>query len=391
MSTDPKYIEPPDDSGSDTYARYRYQAKIIFPFVLSCGMGHDIVSVIPEHIEDLLIEYKNNKWRYLQIKSRDEHRGSWSFSHLIGRGGPLRSLYRSYKACKDVNATFELALEHHISPHGTTKHLLKGDMANLDLINAVSDKLKITKQDAIDFLSKVKVLRNLPPRNYADDVNLSIIESHNKTLRREDAEKIYSGALDLISSAMEGAPLGINYPEYVSSIDTAKDKLKAKVNSKRITSNQLAGIVSQLGNYPSMLLTATIDTDTPYPSNLVKKLIAGGADKKIIEHAIYLRAQATIKEIEYLNVSGDAFGESPVMQDVQKRLLINANSIEVKHSEKSKPANHIWNELLDIVKKDAMQLDPNTLFNQDGFLLLGEICELSDKCKARWGESINEK
>ena len=47
MSTDPKYIEPPDDSGSDTYARYRYQAKIIFPFVLSCGMGHDIVSVIP--------------------------------------------------------------------------------------------------------------------------------------------------------------------------------------------------------------------------------------------------------------------------------------------------------------------------------------------------------
>ena len=106
----PKSKAPESDAGSDTVARFRYQAEVTFPLCLECALGGDIVAVIPEHFEDIAVEY-GTRWRFLQVKSRNPERGMWKLADLLGEGGALRSLYRTYQQTRDVDATLEVLLE----------------------------------------------------------------------------------------------------------------------------------------------------------------------------------------------------------------------------------------------------------------------------------------
>ena len=89
------------DWGSDTFARFRYQAEATLPYCLSLVSSHsDIQAVIPEHLEDIAIK-TDSGWRFLQVKTRNPERGLWGASDLLSKkGGALRSLYRTYLLTK---------------------------------------------------------------------------------------------------------------------------------------------------------------------------------------------------------------------------------------------------------------------------------------------------
>src|SRR5436190_10554784 len=108
--TDPSTLIPPDDSGSDTFARYCYQAYHAFPLCLECALGREIRAVIVEHVEDILVEYED-RWRFIQVKTRDPELGPWKLSDLLTKGGALHSLYRTYRVAGQANCTLEVHLE----------------------------------------------------------------------------------------------------------------------------------------------------------------------------------------------------------------------------------------------------------------------------------------
>jgi hypothetical protein len=74
METDPKGIAVTVDTGADTFSRYVYQVEIAFRFCLDCALGGDVVSVVPEHLEDIALECRSS-WRFLQIKTRNAELG----------------------------------------------------------------------------------------------------------------------------------------------------------------------------------------------------------------------------------------------------------------------------------------------------------------------------
>ncbi|MGK2850550.1 MAG: dsDNA nuclease domain-containing protein [Candidatus Limnocylindrales bacterium] len=76
-------MTPPDDSGSDTFARFRYQAYIAAPFALSCAIGGDVRSVVLEHVEDIAVEYAG-RWQFIQVKTRDAGLRRWRMQDLCG-------------------------------------------------------------------------------------------------------------------------------------------------------------------------------------------------------------------------------------------------------------------------------------------------------------------
>lgn len=123
MAIDPAHIVPSDDTGSDTFARYRYQAAFAFPFCLDCALGRSIDSVVFEHIEDLVLE-QNERWRFIQIKTRDPGLGAWTLTDLLSDGGALRSLFRSYRLVGDVDCTFEAYLEGAARRRDGIEHLI---------------------------------------------------------------------------------------------------------------------------------------------------------------------------------------------------------------------------------------------------------------------------
>src|ERR671919_692299 len=99
MTEGPLSVTPPDDTGSDTFRRFRYQAEVAFPFCLDTALIGNVISVIPEHLEDLAIEFADGSWRIIQIKTRDPGQAPWTLATLLGGdGGAFRSLLRTHRA-----------------------------------------------------------------------------------------------------------------------------------------------------------------------------------------------------------------------------------------------------------------------------------------------------
>ena len=99
------------NAGSDTLARFRYQAEVTLPYCVSALLSaNDIVAVVAEHHEDIALKTKTG-WRFLQVKSRNPERGLWRAADLFAKGGALRSLYRTYLATVGEDHSLELVLE----------------------------------------------------------------------------------------------------------------------------------------------------------------------------------------------------------------------------------------------------------------------------------------
>lgn len=74
--------------------------------------------------------------------------------------------------------------------------------------------------------------------------------------------------------------------------------------------------------------------------------------------------------------------------DVQVRLETLANSVVERFEDVDKPAKTIWLELLKEITQTVSSVDPNRIYKQDPFLLLGATCGLSDECRIDWGVKI---
>src|SRR3954454_19518106 len=108
--SDPHELLSPDDSGGDTFARFKYQAHVTFPYCLLLARGEAVTDVYAEHIEDIAV-CESGAWRFLQVKSRNPERGQWTFGEVL-RSGAIRSLWRAYQAVAgSFEAKYEICLE----------------------------------------------------------------------------------------------------------------------------------------------------------------------------------------------------------------------------------------------------------------------------------------
>jgi hypothetical protein len=68
-----------DDTGSVTFERFRWQAKLAVRAWLGVMAGGRVIAVVCEHVEDLsFIEISG--FRFAQLKTRDK--GSWSVAKI---------------------------------------------------------------------------------------------------------------------------------------------------------------------------------------------------------------------------------------------------------------------------------------------------------------------
>ncbi|MCZ0952226.1 MAG: dsDNA nuclease domain-containing protein, partial [Rhodospirillaceae bacterium] len=136
---------PDSDWGSDTLARFRYQAEVTLPYCLSALLyENDIRAVVAEHLEDIALETTTG-WRFLQVKSRNPERGLWKASDLLAKkGGALRSLYRTYLLTKGEDHSLELVLEGALKTNDLIM-ALRPQQDRTPLLPVVMEKLDATK------------------------------------------------------------------------------------------------------------------------------------------------------------------------------------------------------------------------------------------------------
>lgn len=201
-----------------------------------------------------------------------------------------------------------------------------------------------------------------------------------------EIESLEEKLTDEILRAMSCDRLDNLLYHYIAKVEEIEDETKARIKAKRLTASDLANILGSLasGDYP--LLLRITDLYEPCPTNLEKKLIAGGATERIIKNAKELRANASIREAEIL--SSGFFMEEEKIIDVQVRLEILANSVVERFDDSDKPAKTIWLELRKEITQTVSSVDPNRIYKQDPYLLLGAVCGISDECRIDWGVKI---
>ena len=152
--SDPLHLDPPDDTGSETLRRYRYQASLVVPFCLNCACSGDVVSVIVEHFEDFVVEH-SDLWHFVQVKTRDAGYGPWKLRTAMGG---LRSLLRTYRTTTHLKARYSLFLEGAIA-HDDPLNKLVPPRSTLDdeLREKVMEGLDVADSECDPFLSSTSV------------------------------------------------------------------------------------------------------------------------------------------------------------------------------------------------------------------------------------------
>ena len=376
---------PPDDTGTDTIKRYRYQAQLALPFCLACARKYKVRSIIMEHFEDIVVEC-DDYWHFIQVKTRNAERGHWKLPDAIDG---LKSLYRTFSETSDLKAKYSLYIEGAIAVtddlNALTLSSSSMDISN-DIVQKISQKLDIENSKCRDFLESVTVHANQPPRAHITSYNIRLMGQGSASSSIREIESLEEKLTDEILRAMSCDRLDNLLYRYIAKAEELEDEIKARIDAKRLTASNIADIIGSLasGDYP--LLLRITDLHEPSPTNLQKKLIAGGATERIIKNAKELRANASIREVE-IRSSGFINQEDRIV-DVQIRITTLTNSIVEEHDELEKPAKIIWRKVLNELTQKKETVDPHRIYKQDPYLLLGAVCGISDECRIDWGVKI---
>ena len=382
--TGPLAINPPDDTGSDTFRRYRYQAEIAFVFCLDCALVGNVVTVVPEHIEDIAIEHADGRWIFVQVKTRDPAQGPWTLSNMLrSDGGAFRSVLRTHRALVGVEGQFsyELRLEGGLRAGDDAEALMAGEsVPNEDLIRTVASKLDIGHDEAAELLRRLTIRPNAPSRETITAVNVRKLGQAAPSVPMRVCEDVYRAVIGRIETAMESRLTEEQWPQAAVDEAVRSEASRAALEEKRLNRPVLEPLLAPLAAAAPVLLNRLFNPDHR-TSALEDKLASQGASAEIIANAKALRAHASFREAELQ--ASSITGPSDMLEDLRMRLLVVANA-SAAHVGIPMEAGRVWAVLQRELNNQRDTLDQNHLMNQDPMLLLGEVCELSDQCAFDW-------
>jgi hypothetical protein len=380
-------IPDPDDTGSTTFARYYYQAEVAFPLCLRCALVGGVLAVVCERFEDVLVE-EEQRWRFLQIKTRDPGLGAWTFSDLLGAGGALRSLLRTHRSLGDFNDGREIRYEVHLEGAAKRGDLIerillpRGTGPTGEMVERCSQRMEILEPEATALLVRTRVRDQLPPRSLITDRNIRNLQRYARHLASTVTESVYDAVVRRIETAMRGQLLAEAWPMCVLEPDSSGEEMRRRVEGKRLTATVLTALFEALGSGDAAVLEIITDPDKLTASELERKLVAAGANMPLQTDAKQLRANASRQVFELL--SGGVTESSPALRDLDVRLRVSANAVAAAVGDIESPAGAVWRGVLDDLTSRRDTIDPDRLLRRDPMLLVGRLCELSDRCEFAW-------
>jgi hypothetical protein len=389
---DPIEIEAPDDTGSPTFRRYEYQVHIAVQAVLEMLAGGTVQHVTCEHIEDIVVARSGDPrcvggglfWDFQQIKTRDSVE-PWSLKDVISKG-PLKSLWRTHTAVQGSGLVliYQLTagIEGHVDPaDAPVTALSRGEgAANANCRKRVAAHLGVPQDDALDgFLGLVRV-RALARREDVEARNTRVLaDLAGPEIPVGTVDALYTELLRRTREATQGRPPA-RWTELL-----AVDSPPPAVLGKRITMAVIADVRQRLTRPDHVLLEDVSEALHGPETALVRKLRQGAASRDVIDDAKMLRAQA-----DHHRLKEQALGTWPenlaVETDLDQRLLLLARRVGRSHKEHPQPADAIFDGLQAALQDNPGAYDRHPLYAQDGVLLMGRACAVSDECRFNWGD-----
>ncbi|HZT66510.1 MAG TPA: dsDNA nuclease domain-containing protein [Acidimicrobiales bacterium] len=389
---DASQIPGGDPSGSDTFARYRYQAKLTLLHWLGTLMPDGPRSVYAEHHEDILLEY-DDRLVFIQVKTRVSTAGYWTADIVCSDGGGIDSLCRAYAVAKDSPCSFQLHLEGSASPSSTTASFIR-DCSSAG--NALRARVQALLEAALghevhaeldDFLARLRVVPNQPARADIDARCIRMLGRLTPGTPAGDVEDLYHRLLQIVEEAQEASDTGFGpdatgiefLAAHLTHLIGAGTDESLVAAAKRLTRDRLTGLVPvDQPSSAALLLIERLLEARPLTA-LEEKLIAAGANESVVQDARRLRALAEPRRLELL-AGPDAHATR--LEDVSNRVLVHARAVAQLCRTAGQTTDDLWARL--VTETGLADTDQGGLFNGDRQSLVGLLCCLSDECLFPW-------
>jgi hypothetical protein len=382
-------VGPGDTSGSETFARYLYQCKVAVQRWLATLELDDDAFLLCEFADDVTTSASSGLC-FAQVKTRD--RGSWTAAKVLGEGGGIDALVRSYNLAKQggiaASTRLELILE---GPEGTATETRT---FFADPSSASTDQKKKLKSlglaaaDAADFLGRLTIVTQYHARISIDAVThrllMKLIPGHTATI-----EDVYDKLLSRVIAAHLGSAASSD-PEHPLAFQPRPGSDEQGVVEEHLLTR--AELLTILPPIPALeaeqrRLLEAANGGASAMTDLEWKLSVAGAEPETITRAQTRRSTTAARLAERPTLDGDVDGE---LGRLEERALEYADAVTADvvgsaagSAQAGRPAEVIYGRLVQQTGQLAA-LDRDSVLDGDGELVLGLVCELSDRCLFEW-------
>lgn len=376
-----------DDSGSDTFRRYRWQSKMaVISWLGSLESSNTLLGVICEGAEDMVLVY-SDRTVYIQLKTRTK--GSWSGSKVCTAGGGIDSLINTFKLTSpQAPDALELWLE---GPAGETKETATffGRPANAsEGLRRKMRELGLTPRKVEPFLALLTIRPDRPPRGFVDDVVMQTIAALWPSFGSGECRELYARLLEAAEAAQAGE---------LAPYDDAPDVLRLAghkpeheswevVLGRCLSARHLKSMTPPLPDASRDELLERIQRGDSL-SPLQMKMAAAGASPATIEDAQTRRALAAARRFELRALGEESARAVDLIEDRlleigNARVALAALTANSNPTVAARSGEYVALELKSH-PADLVTADQAGIFG-DGSLLYGLLCQVSDDCKFWW-------
>jgi hypothetical protein len=380
---------PGDTSGSETLARYLYQCKVAVQRWLETIDLPEDSFLLCEFVDDVTT-VTVDELRFAQVKTRD--RGSWTAAKVLGDGGGIDALVRSYSLAKAAGlastARLELILE---GPEGTASDTKRFFAEPAKATNDQRKKLRalgLEAGDVKDFLSRLTIVSQYHARMSIDAVTLrllmTLMPGHTATI-----EAVYDKLLERVIAAHLGSVASAD-PEHPLALQPRPGSEEQGLVEEHMLSR--AELLTILPPLPALAaeqrrLLVAANGGPLAMTDLEWKLRVAGAADQTIARAQARRSTTAVRLAERPSLDGDVDTE---LERLEGRALEFADAVTAEvvgsaagSAQAGRPAEVIYGRLVQQSGQLGV-LDRDGVFGGDGDLVLGLVCELSDRCLFEW-------
>jgi Cap4 dsDNA endonuclease len=373
-----------DQTGSDTLSRYIYQCKVAVIRWLGTLWLTNSAQVLCEYLDDITLD-TGDHIEFAQVKTRD--RGAWTAADVLSKGGGLDALVRSFNTAVHAGVSncvrLELVLEGHASAAAETRTLFADPTMASMKQRASLIALGLNSSELDRFLAVLTITASYYSRHTIDAVSIrllgSIVPAHFDVV-----EQLYEQLLRrAIDAHLGGAAIAEATPWSIRE----RQSPSARTAPHALTRTELVSTIPPnlaLADEQRRLLEAASEGSRTM-SLLEFKLRVAGASDPTVQRAKLRRAEASIalETRGGLTDGADEAFDSLVARALDHAEAVTTEIEAIATTAKFRPADVVFSRL---VQQRAVlgALDHERVLGADGGLVLGLVCELSDRCLFAW-------
>jgi hypothetical protein len=375
-----------DDTGTDTFQRYAWQAKLAVLTWLRVLDDTGVIAVVCEHVEDLAV-VETTGFRFAQLKTRDK--GSWSVAKICAQGHAVNRLATSYLLAEAAGiasqSRFEVWLEGPPSEDRDTTLFFTDPSSATAATKTKIRAFGLTGGKLTDFLKRLSVHCHRPSRQTIDAVIIRTMGASWQALTVSEIEHLYEALLAVAISAQAAQAPSVSLMEALQAaqLEPMNASLWEPVELKLLSLEQLKALCPPLATAGLKELLARAAQGEA--SMLELKLIRAGASTDTVQAAVLARAEADV-----IATKGRASGLIAQASEsaLDRRILSMAGSLVAVAASNAttiqRPAEFIFHSLMTDVANTAA-LDVENLYERDHRLIVGHLCGISDQRRYGWG------